>query len=65
MAFNENECGIEREIVESEGDKYLEVDLSSKDGPPAEPVPAEREPEEPASIERKFRRLEREREMLS
>ena len=41
MAFNENECGVEHEIIESEGDKYLELDLSSKDDPPAEPVPTE------------------------
>ena len=30
MAFNENECGVELEIVESEGDEYLEFDLSSE-----------------------------------
>ena len=51
MAFNENECGVECEIVESEGEKYLELDLSSEGDPPAKPVPAEREPEEPAQVE--------------
>ena len=44
--------GAERNNEGSEGDKYLELDLSSEDDTPDESVPAEQTPAEPAPAER-------------
>ena len=48
-------CGIEHGIEESEGDKYVELDLSSENEIPTEPLPTEQEPAEPAPVEQPIR----------
>ena len=38
VSFNENECGIEREVTQAGGDQYVELDLQGEDESSPEPM---------------------------
>ena len=61
VSFNEDEYGIQHDLMQSEGDRYLELDLASEDDTSTEPSTSIQAPVLPSPEQQSVRRSGRER----